>query len=124
MLFFLQGWRELPSWFLVFLAVVFVGCGYLFLYSLTQLFRFSARFEVWEDGFNYRGPFGRFFSPWSNVVAYRMIRAPTVLTFLQVRFANRPKPFGFYTSLDVSGLSPDAQELLTWFRRHVRATAK
>jgi hypothetical protein len=124
MLFFLQGWRELPSWFLLGLAVIFVSCSYLSLYSLTQLFRLSARFEVWEDGFNYRGLFVRFFSPWSNVVAYRTIHVPTVLSFLHVRFANRPKPFGLYTSLDISGLSPDAQELLTWFRRHVRPTAK
>ena len=120
----LRQYQILPFWALLFLGLLFIALAAIGVYSISQLFRFTPRFVLTEQGFAYRGLISSFERRWSDVVSFRLRYAGDApFIFLEVVFSNSPSRFRKRISLDVSGLNPDHQQLVSVFNRYARSSA-
>jgi hypothetical protein len=106
--------REAPWLGLLVFGWLLVAGLWFALYCFSQAVRWTPRLEMDAEGFRYRGAVFQIRSSWSNVKDVRP-GGNRLLTFMQVRLADRPKPFGLYTALDLSGLA-SAFEVESHFR--------
>jgi hypothetical protein len=108
---------SMPLAGLVCMALIAVMFAFIFLYSLREVLRTTPRLELSEEGFVYRGFAGRLSSSWSNVRAHHLWHGGALLTSLQLNLKDRRTLPGFYTPLDVSGLSASPDTINALFSR-------